>query len=477
MPAPSVHSDYVHEYGTSSTGSKAPLRRNKDAEHMEVVPRPVSEKDATLQVGSVDEKPPPSAIPPVPEGGRQAWLSVIGGSMILFCTFGVVQSFGVYQDYYKTILNEHTPSEISWIGSVQVFFLFALGLPAGKLFDEGYFHHTVISGSVIYIVSLFLLSLAKPHHYYQFILAQGVGMGVGMGLMFLPSLTLTSHYFRKKRSTAMGVVLAGSSIGGCLYPILLNNVFSKSGFGWGVRAVGFLDLGLLIFANLLMKTRLPSRKARPPQKPVEFKKIIFDLPYMVFVAGSFLVFWGLFFPFFYLQFFATQHHVTPVLVKYSITIMNASSVFGRTIPNFLGDKFGPFNVMIPSTVISGGLIYAMFGASTTGGLITFAILYGFFSGGFVSLCTPAAALFANDLSEMGFNPLLTGFFSTHVTYRGIVIKFGTGFVDRESYRGGFAFPANVFVVEVDCILLVFPPTVIINIIMLYGFAHGFSRHG
>ena len=31
-----------------------------------------------------------------------------------------------------------TPSQVSWIGSVQVFLLFSLSLPAGKLFDDGY---------------------------------------------------------------------------------------------------------------------------------------------------------------------------------------------------------------------------------------------------------------------------------------------------------------------------------------------------
>ncbi|KAF4585078.1 hypothetical protein EYR40_001914 [Pleurotus pulmonarius] len=382
--------------GLSSTGSRAPLRAGKESVEVDVGTSPST---ASIPTRTQMQN---NGQPTFPEGGLQAWLTVIGGSMVLFCTFGVVQSFGVYQDYYtRVFLNEHTPSEISWIGSVQVFFLFALGLPAGKLFDEGYFHHTVISGSVIYLVSLFLLSLAKPHNYYQNFLAQGVGMGIGMGLMFLPSLTITSHYFRRRRSLAMGVVIAGSSLGGCLYPILLNNLFVKNDWGWGVRAVGFIDLGLLLMANLFMRTRLPSRKHKPDSKKVEFKTIIYDLPYMVFVAGSFLVFWGLFFPFFYLQYYGAQRHVSPTVVKYSITIMNAASVFGRTVPNFLADKYGPFNVMIPSTIISGGLIYAMFGASTTGGIIAFAIFYGFFSGGFVSICTPAASLFARDISELG----------------------------------------------------------------------------
>jgi hypothetical protein len=74
------------------------------------------------------EKPPQIPGPsPFPEGGLQAWSTVLGGyvsspydvagppfshvafawllrllrSMILFCTFGTVQSFGVYQAYYS----------------------------------------------------------------------------------------------------------------------------------------------------------------------------------------------------------------------------------------------------------------------------------------------------------------------------------------------------------------------------------------
>jgi hypothetical protein len=58
--------------------------------------------------------------------------------------------------------------------------------------------------------SVFMLSLAKPYQFYQHLLSQGFGMGIGMGLMFLPALSVPSHYFRARRSIAMGVVLAGA---------------------------------------------------------------------------------------------------------------------------------------------------------------------------------------------------------------------------------------------------------------------------
>ncbi|KAH0578999.1 hypothetical protein H2248_003174 [Termitomyces sp. 'cryptogamus'] len=267
----------------------------------------------------------PSQLPPIansqniPEGGTRAWLTVLGGAMVTFCTFGVVQSFGVYQDYYTRIsLNEHTPSSISWIGSMQVFFVFAVGLPAGRLFDAGYFHHCILGGSLVYIFSVFMLSLVEPHHYYQNFLAQGVGMGIGMGLMFLPSLQVTSHYFARRRSLAMGFVISGSSIGGCLYPVLLNNMFTRtSGFGTGVRAVAFMDLGLLIIANFVMRARLPPKRGGKEGESV-FKEVITDGPYLLFIFGSFLIFWGIFVPFFYLQLYAALHGVSPGFVRYSV---------------------------------------------------------------------------------------------------------------------------------------------------------------
>ncbi|XP_006456029.1 hypothetical protein AGABI2DRAFT_77443 [Agaricus bisporus var. bisporus H97] len=329
-----------------------------------------------------DSPPPPITFP---EGGTRAWLTVLGGSISVFCTFGVVQSFGVYQDYYtRVLLSEHSPSEISWIGSVQVFLVFAVGLPAGKLFDLGYFHHLLIIGSLLYLFSSFMLSLAQPHSYYQVFLAQSIGEGLGMGLLFIPSLAVSSHYFRKKRSLAMGLIIAvfspGASLGGCLYPIMLNNIFQNAGFGWGVRAVSFLDFGLLILANLIMRTRLPPNRKKGNNLPL-LKELLTDVPFLVYGAGSFLAFWGAFIPFFYLQLFASLHNLDKTFTKYSLTIMNATSIFGRIVPNLIADKYGPMNTLIVSSFVTGGLVFALFGATNEGGAAAFGIFYGFFSGG------------------------------------------------------------------------------------------------
>lgn len=80
--------------------------------------------------------------------------------------------------------------------------------------------------------------------------------------------------------------VAGSSAGGIVYPIMLNELFHGSvGFAWGVRASGFLTLGLMMAADCMMRPRgahraVPQRKYGP-----HMKRILTDGTYMLAVAG------------------------------------------------------------------------------------------------------------------------------------------------------------------------------------------------
>ncbi|KAG8762277.1 hypothetical protein FRC11_010136 [Ceratobasidium sp. 423] len=369
--------------------------------------RQLDAETATLDLsntGNTDnEKQTPVYSPPqIPDGGTTAWATVAGAWLILFCSFGYVNAFGVYQDYYTRIyMTNKTSSDIAWIGSTQLCLQFLMGLVSGKLFDEGYFHSTVGFGSLLYVFCLFMLSLAKEGQYYQVFLPQAVGLGISLGLMFLPSIGIISHHFARSRALAMGIVVSGSSCGGIIFPIMLNKMFERHGFAWGVRSTAFVVLGCLIVANLLMRTRLPPKSQRPPTPPVDFKAIMTDSAYLATIAGAFLVMIGLYLPIFYIQLFAVVHGIDETLAFYSLAILNAASIFGRTIPNFIADKLGAFNLLTFCSAISGVLIFAMFGIKSAGALIVFSILYGFFSGAYVSLISPALISLAKGFHEIG----------------------------------------------------------------------------
>jgi MFS family permease len=75
---------------------------------------------------------------------------VVSSWLALFATFGSSASFGVYQDLYVRS-GTATSSNAAWIGSVQLFFLTLMGLPAGKLLDKGHFRPVILTGTIIYV--------------------------------------------------------------------------------------------------------------------------------------------------------------------------------------------------------------------------------------------------------------------------------------------------------------------------------------
>jgi hypothetical protein len=57
-----------------------------------------------------------------PDGGLEAWLVVLGGWCALVCTFGLINSVGVFEQYYISgPLKEYNQSAVSWILSALVF--------------------------------------------------------------------------------------------------------------------------------------------------------------------------------------------------------------------------------------------------------------------------------------------------------------------------------------------------------------------
>ncbi|KAG9107197.1 hypothetical protein FRC07_008671, partial [Ceratobasidium sp. 392] len=63
--------------------------------------------DGPTRAPSVDpsnaEKQVQYTPPQIPDGGATAWSTVVGAWLILFCTFGYANAFGVYEDYYTRV--------------------------------------------------------------------------------------------------------------------------------------------------------------------------------------------------------------------------------------------------------------------------------------------------------------------------------------------------------------------------------------
>ncbi|KAJ5600912.1 hypothetical protein N7450_001979 [Penicillium hetheringtonii] len=309
----------------------------------------------------------------------KAWLVASGAACIFFSALGFANSFGVFMEYYLSHqLRDQSADKVAWIGSVAVFMQFATGMVGGPLFDR-YGAWVIRPSAVLLVFAIMMTSLCKE--YWQFMLSQGILLGVSMGLVQFPAMAAVTQYFDKKSGAALGLVISGSSIGGVVIPIALSKMLNGTnfGFGWSIRIIGFVLIPLLAFSCITVRSRLPPRKSAF-LLPSAFK----DPKYCLLIAALFFMFIGMFAPLFYMPTYAVERGMNPTLASYLLAIINGASTFGRVVPGVLADRFGRLNVFIFGGFASGIVVCCMNLAKSTAVLVVYSTIVGFTTGTIIS---------------------------------------------------------------------------------------------
>ena len=100
---------------------------------------------------------------------------------------------------------------MAWIGSLQAFLSVLCGAVAGPMYDHGFLRSLVIAGSALLVFGLLFASFA--HGYWELIVTQGLMVGLGGGLLFLPGLLGLSSHFHSRLALAQGIATSGGSLG------------------------------------------------------------------------------------------------------------------------------------------------------------------------------------------------------------------------------------------------------------------------
>jgi MFS family permease len=154
-------------------------------------------------------------------------------------------------------------------------------------------------------------------------------------------LPVVKERFAGKEAEALAMVTTGSSIGGVIFPIMTSHLIDKVGFKWSMGASAFLNLFLLVIANLVFavpvflrwldskgshgseRLRKPSRSLRAQLKET-IKILRNDAPFMILVLGLLVYAFGYFAPINYIAAEAVANGVDTNLAQYLIPILNAA---------------------------------------------------------------------------------------------------------------------------------------------------------
>lgn len=252
----------------------------------------------------------------------------------------------------------------------------------------------MIIGSVGIVFSLMMTSLCKE--FYQFLLAQGILLGLSMALLVCPALALIGQYIKVKRGLALGIVISGSSLGGVIWPIAITQLLNKPsvGFGWTMRIIAFIMMPLLALCCLwcrpapqtsspLAQQQNSDSESQDQEKPAPSK---IDYSYLrkptvtLTCLAFFIIYFGMFSPFFYTTSYAVDQGFSSTLAFYTTSIINGASFFGRLLPGIVADRYGKFNCCFLATFFSGIIALCWTKATSVPGLVIFSAAYGFSSG-------------------------------------------------------------------------------------------------
>ena len=221
----------------------------KGPNHLEHVDTDSSQDDSVLAFKT-------DIIDDFPEGGLRAWLVVAGVFASLTCTFGMQFTVGALQSHWETHqLQNYSSSTIGWISSVYLYLNMVSAVQVGPMFDRYGPRWLMLIGSVLFTLSIFLLSLCEE--YYQFMLCLGVLSGVSAAFVSNPCMVVLSHWFHRRRGMATGISMVGGSLGGVIFPMILRATLEPLGWVWSLRIIGFIFVGLLTIGNICVRSRLP----------------------------------------------------------------------------------------------------------------------------------------------------------------------------------------------------------------------------
>ena len=325
---------------------------------------------------------------------------------------GMIISYGVFQTYYVSTLHR-TRSDIAWVGSIAVFLLFFTGIVSGRLTDAGYYRYVTATGAFLVVLGTFMTSLSET--YWQVLLAQGVCTGLGNGCLLTPMSTLVTTYFKRRLPLVTGIAACGSVTGGLIYPSMVRTLLPSIGFGWTLRAIGFIQLGTFAVALVCGKPKRAARKSGPLLDVSVFRETAFNL----LLVGSFLVgcrhyafpltpltelqaFLGVFFPFFFLSSYAREKRGMSYTDSLNLTlVLNGIGFAGRLLPSLIARYCGTMNVYITFIFCSALCMYTWIPVHSTPGLYAWTTFYSLSVGGVQSLSLAIVPIIISDTSKMG----------------------------------------------------------------------------
>nr|XP_061807380.1 monocarboxylate transporter 7-like [Nerophis lumbriciformis] len=183
-----------------------------------------------------------------PPDGGWGWAVAVAFFIVEIFTYGTIKSFGIFLQVLMEEFEESN-SRVSWIVSICVFVMTFNGPLSSVMTNRFGYQLVVMLGGLL--ISSGTIATSFTTSVNQMYITYGLVAGLGYCLTFLPTVTILSHYFTRRRS----LVTAIASTGEALSMFALAPAFSslRDLIGWRhtMAVIGALQGSIIICGALL----------------------------------------------------------------------------------------------------------------------------------------------------------------------------------------------------------------------------------
>jgi MFS family permease len=329
------------------------------------------------------------------------WIVVAATHACLLVIFGVAYSFAAF---FVPLEREFaaTRGDVSLVFAISGLLYFMVGAFAGQLADR-FGPRRVVAAGIVFL-ALGLVAAARADSLAALYVTYSLGIGLGVGFVYVPSVGAVQPWFIARRGLASGLAVAGIGVGNFVGPLVAAQLIEA--FGWRrsleLLAAGTLALGGV--AALLVENRPQARGlypdgaragagAPPPAQAAAgihlgeaMRRRAFWLQWGAIFACSI----GLFIPFVHLVPYARDAGLPETTAVLLVSLIGVGSIIGRFALGGIADRIdrGVLHALVYAGMAAMlGLWLASTGAVALG---AFAVLFGAFYGAFVALQPPLA---------------------------------------------------------------------------------------
>jgi len=313
---------------------------------------------------------------------QYGWVVVAAAFTLMFLGFGAAYSFAAF---FKAFQAEFQASRghVALVFSLGAFLWFAVGAPAGMFADRYGVRRVALAGVFCLTAALGLAAAARS--LAALYLTYSIGLGLGVGLSYVPAVGAVQPWFGANRAFASGIAVAGIGAGNFLVPPLAAWWIELLGWRGAFVALAALTLALGGTAAAAISNAPAARAGAAPAAGATLREALASSGFWLLYLALLLPMFGCFMPMVHLGPYAQDLGHSEAAAVTLVSLIGLGSLLGRFTVGALADRAGRLPSLAGTYAGLGLMLLLWWAAASYWVLALFALAFGVLYGGFVAL--------------------------------------------------------------------------------------------